>query len=79
VRGLVKVVLTLEGAGDKVRFELQRRLKSGEWQRVKRLGSKRLKPRKNTFELAIPPQRPGSLRLVAIGPANSAIAPLKVR
>jgi hypothetical protein len=76
---LVKVVVNLTGTAEKIRFELQRRLKSGEWRRVKRLGSKRLKARKNTLELAIPPQRRGSLRLVAIGEASSAIAALRVR
>jgi hypothetical protein len=77
-RQLINVTVTMKGAKDKVRFELQRR-KGAEWKRVKRLGSQKLKPRKNTLRLAIPPQRRGALRLVAIGAASSAVAPLKVR
>lgn len=74
----VTVTVKLKAARDKVRFELQRR-QGGEWRRLKRLGSKNLKPGKAAVKLTIPAQRPGALRLVAIGDASSAIAPLKVR
>jgi hypothetical protein len=57
-RAIVKVTITLQGARDEVRFELQRR-HGGEWLRVKRLGAKKLKPRQTTLQLAIPPQRAG--------------------
>jgi len=77
-RQAIKVTATMKGAKDKVHFELQRR-KGAEWKRVKRLGSENLKPRKNTFQLTIPPQRRGTLRLVAIGKASSATASLEVR
>ena len=76
--GTVTAVVKLKAARDQVRFELQRR-KGGEWHRLKRLGSKKLKPGKASLKLTIPAQRRGALRLVAIGDANSAIAPLEVR
>ncbi|HEU5062439.1 MAG TPA: thioester domain-containing protein [Solirubrobacterales bacterium] len=75
---VVTLTVKLKGARDKVRFELQRR-KGGEWRRLKRLGSKQLKLGKATVKLTIPAQRPGAIRLVAIGDASSAIATLKIR
>ncbi|HWO47824.1 MAG TPA: hypothetical protein VNM41_07145, partial [Solirubrobacterales bacterium] len=63
---------------DEVRFELQRRSR-GDWRRVEKLGTKNLKPGKANLKLAIPAQRPGAVRVVAIGEASSAIALLKVR
>jgi hypothetical protein len=77
-RGAVTVTVKLKGARDKVRFELQRR-KGGEWRRLTKLGSKTLRPGKAAVKLTIPAQRRGSLRLVAIGDANSAIATFRVR
>lgn len=77
-RGKVTLALTLEGAKDEVRFELQRR-KGREWVRIKKLGSLKAKPGKRTVKLTIPAQRPGALRIVAIGEASSAIAALKIR
>ena len=77
-RGKVTVTIALKGAKDKVRFELQRR-QGREWLRVEKLGSRKLKPGKATVTLATPAQRRGTLRLVAIGDASSAIAMLKVR
>jgi hypothetical protein len=74
----ITVTVQLKGARDKVRFELQRR-KGGEWRPVKRLGNKNLKPGKASVKLTIPAQRPGALRLVAIGDASSAIVLLKAR
>ncbi|HYH52516.1 MAG TPA: thioester domain-containing protein [Solirubrobacterales bacterium] len=74
----VTAVVRVQSARDKVGFELQRR-QGSEWRRLKRLGSEQLKPGKGTVELTIPAQRPGALRLVAIGQASSAIALIKVR
>jgi hypothetical protein len=74
----ITVTVALKGAKDKVRFELQRR-QGGEWRRLKRLGSKTLKPGKPSVKLTIPAQRPGALRLMAIGEASSAVATLKFR
>lgn len=73
----VTATVTVKGARDEVRFELQRR-GGGEWRRLKRLGSKRLRIGKATVKLTIPAQRPGALRLMAIGDSSSASAPLKV-
>jgi hypothetical protein len=77
-RSKVRVTIKLQAAGDKVRFELQRRSGS-EWRRVKKLGTEKAKPGKTTLKLTLPAQRPGLVRLVAIGDASSAVAPLKVR
>jgi hypothetical protein len=77
-RGTVTAIVKLKGAGDEVRFELQRR-KGGEWRRVKRLGSKKLRAGNATVKLTIPAQRPGAVRLMAIGDASSALAALKIR
>jgi hypothetical protein len=77
-RRALTVTVRLKGARDEVRFELQRR-KGGEWRRLKRLGSKKLKPGKSAVKLTLPAQRRGALRLVAIGGASSVIATLKVR
>jgi len=76
-RAQVKLSITLKGAGDKVRFELQRRSR-GEWRRLKKLGTQNLKPGERTVMLTIPAQRPGAVRVVAIGEASSAIALLKI-
>lgn len=67
----VTVKVTLKGEQDKVRFELQRR-KGGQCYRTKRLGSRKLKPGKPSVKLTIPAQRPGVVRIVAIGDASSA-------
>lgn len=77
-RRIVTAKVKLKAARDKVRFELQRR-QGGEWRRLQRLGSRKLKPGNPSVKLTIPAQRPGALRLVAIGGASSATAPLKVR
>jgi hypothetical protein len=77
-RAKVTLTITLKGARDKVSFELQRRGGS-EWRRVKKLGTRKVKPGKATVKLTLPAQRPGLVRVVAIGDASSAIAPLKVR
>jgi hypothetical protein len=77
-RRIVTVKIALKAAKDRVRFELQRR-KGREWQRLRKLGAKRLKPGKTSLKFAIPPQRAGALRIVAIGDASSAIAALKIR
>jgi hypothetical protein len=74
----VEVEVALRGARDKVRFELQRR-RTGRWLRVDRLGARRLRPGSRELDLRLPPQRPGSLRLIAIGSASSAAVPLRVR
>jgi hypothetical protein len=78
MRAKVALTITLQGARDKVSFELQRRGGS-EWRRVKKLGTRKVKPGKATVKLTLPAQHPGLVRLVAIGDASSAIAPLKVR
>lgn len=77
-RAKVKVTIAVKAAKDRVRFELQRR-KGREWLRLAKLGTKRAKLGKTSLRLSIPPQRRGSLRIVAIGEASSAIAPLEVR
>ncbi|HKH65491.1 MAG TPA: thioester domain-containing protein [Solirubrobacterales bacterium] len=77
-RAKVTLTITLQATRDEVSFELQRRSGS-EWRRVKKLGTKKVKPGKTNLKLTLPAQRPGLLRLVAIGDASSAIAPLKVR
>ena len=77
-RAKVTLTIKLQAARDKVSFELQRRSGSS-WRRVKNLGTRKVKPGKTTLKLTLPAQRPGLLRLVAIGDASSAIAPLKVR
>lgn len=74
----VEVEVFLRAARDEVRFELQRR-KGGRWLRVDRLGARRLRPGSRNLDLRLPPQRPGSFRLIAIGKASSAAAPLRVR
>jgi hypothetical protein len=77
-RAKVTLTIKLQAAGDKVSFELQRRL-GNEWRRVKKLGVQKVKPGKTKLKLTLPAQRPGLVRVVAIGDASSAIAPLKVR
>ncbi len=77
-RRVVIVTVKLQAARDKVAFELQRR-QGREWRRVKKLGSTKLKPGKDKVRLTIPPQRPGAVRIVAIGDASSAIVALKIR
>lgn len=77
-RQVVTVTVGIRAARDKVAFELQRR-QGREWRRVKKLGSEKLKPGNGKVKLTIPAQRPGAVRIVAIGDASSAIAVLKVR
>jgi hypothetical protein len=74
----VKITITLEAAGDRVRLELQRR-KGGRWHRTTKFPAKKLGPGTAKLSLRIPPLDSGATRLVAIGEASSAIAPLKVR
>ncbi len=76
-RAVVKLAIILKGAGDEVRFELQRRSR-GEWRRLGRPGTESLKPGRRAVKLTIPAQRPGTVRVVAIGKASSAIALLKI-
>jgi len=79
-RRVVTVTIRLQAARGEIAFELQRR-QGREWRRVKKLGSEKLKPGKGKVKvkLVIPAQRPGSVRIVAIGDASSAIRALKVR
>lgn len=74
----ITVTVAVKSARDRVRFELQRR-KGSEWRRVEKLGGRNLKPGKPAVKLTILAQRPGALRLVAIGDASSAIALLTIR
>jgi hypothetical protein len=74
----VKVKIVLRGARDKVRFELQRR-KRRQWHRLKRLGTRKLRPGSARFRLRLPPLRHGLFRLIAIGKASSATVLLRVR
>lgn len=75
----VKVKVVLTEARDKVRFELQRRDKLGQWHRSARFPARKLRPGKSTVSLQLPPQCRGTLRLLAIGAASSAAVPLKAR
>ncbi len=77
-RQTLRAKVTLSGAGDKVRIELQRR-KRGQWRRALRFPARKLRPGSSTVRLQLPPQRPGTVRLVAIGGASSAVASLRVR
>jgi hypothetical protein len=74
----LKLHVTLKGASDQVTFQLQRRL-GGEWRYSGNLGGRGLKPGKRTVKVTIEKQRPGPIRVVAVGKASSVIAPLKVR
>jgi hypothetical protein len=74
----VKIRITLRGARDRVRFELQRR-KRGQWRRLKRLGARKLRPGVAKLHLQLPPLPQGAFRLVVIGDASSATAPLRAR
>lgn len=73
----VGVKVTLTGAGDKVRFELQRR-KGDQWHRATRYPARKLRPGSPKVRLQLPALQRGSVRIVAIGSAGSATAPLKV-
>lgn len=75
---VVRVKITLRGARDRVRLELQRR-KRGQWRRLKRLGARKLRPGVAKLHLRLPPMRQGTFRLVVIGDASSATAPLRIR
>ena len=77
-RRVVKVKVTLSGARDKVRFELQRR-QGGQWAPTARFPARKLRPGTPTVRLQLPAQRRGAVRIVAIGAAGSAIVPLKIR
>ena len=74
----VKVKIALRGARDRVRIELQRR-RRGQWHRLKRLGARKLRPGTAKFRLRLPSLRHGAFRLVVIGGASSATAPLRLR
>jgi hypothetical protein len=75
---VVEVEVTLAGARDKVRFELQRRQR-GQWHPAVRFAARKLRPRGTTVLLQLPGQRPGAARLVAIGGSSSATVLLKIR
>jgi hypothetical protein len=77
-RRTVKVKVILTGARDKVSFELQRR-KGGQWHPTTRFPARKLRPGSPTVRLQLPAQQRGSVRIVAIGDASSAAAPLQVR
>ncbi|HSK48994.1 MAG TPA: thioester domain-containing protein [Solirubrobacterales bacterium] len=70
--------IVLAGGRDEVRFELQRR-RGGQWHRLERLGSAKLKPGKASVELSVLIHGPGPLRLVAIGDASNVAAALPLR
>jgi hypothetical protein len=74
----VKIKIVTRGVRDRVRFELQRR-KRGQWRRLKRLGSRKLRPGVAKLRLQLPPLPQGAFRLVVIGDASSATAPLRAR
>jgi len=74
----VSARVILRVARDRVRIELQGR-KRGQWRRVKRLGKRRLRPGAAKLRLHLPPLRRGAFRLIAIGDASSAAAPIRVR
>ena len=73
----VTLTVTLKAARDKVAFQAQRR-SNGTWRSSENLGVYRLKPGKRTVKVRIETKRPEPIRVVAIGEASSAIAPLKV-
>jgi len=74
----VKIRIALRGRRDRIRIELQRR-KHRQWHRLKRLGKRKLRPGKTSLRVKLPKLRRGSFRLIAIGSASSATAPLRVR
>jgi hypothetical protein len=77
-RLMVKLEVTLAGARDKVRFELQRR-KSGQWRPSVRFPARKLRPGSATVRLQLPALQRGAVRIVAIGGASSATVALKIR
>ncbi len=77
-RRTVKATVSVSGAPDKVRLELQRRRGHG-WHRLKRLGARQLRPGATKLRLHLPPLRRGAFRIVAIGSSSSARAGLSVK
>jgi hypothetical protein len=77
-RRTVKVKVLLTGARDEVRFELQRR-KGGQWRSTVRFPARKLRPGSASIRLRLPVLQRGTFRIVAIGAASSAAAPIRVR